>query len=143
MRFYSAVTRGDPENRPLLFIEGAKTTATALKGCLSFEKIANTYFAILFKDGLLEKALQNEGAEIYKTESEKIRGSGIAGYSMFTSDENAPLKVKGSAVYSLEWSPRSGYHGEEILYTYLTEDFSKDDLDFDYALMQYYMAQEK
>ena len=62
---------------------------------------------------------------------------------MFTSDENAPLKVKGSAVYSLEWSPRSGYHGEEILYTYLTEDFSKDDLDFDYALMQYYMAQEK
>lgn len=143
LRFYSAVTRGDPENRPLLFIEGAKTTATALKGCLSFEKIANTYFAILFKDGLLEKALQNEGAEIYKTESEKIRGSGIAGYSMFTSDENAPLKVKGSAVYSLEWSPRSGYHGEEILYTYLTEDFSKDDLDFDYALMQYYMAQEK
>lgn len=29
------------------------------------------------------------------------------------------------------------------LCTYLTEDFSKDDLDFDYALMQYYMAQEK
>ena len=142
-RFQSAVDEAIFKHKPLLFIEGEKTTTVALKYCLLAETKMERYCTPLFKDGLLEKALQNEGAEIYKTESEKIRGSGIAGYSMFTSDENAPLKVKGSAVYSLEWSPRSGYHGEEILYTYLTEDFSKDDLDFDYVLMRYYMAQEK
>lgn len=142
-RFQSVVMGYYCEYKPLLFIEGAKTAATALRFCLLSERKMAFHFTPLFKNGLLEKALQNEGAEISKTESGKIRGSGIAGYSMFTSDENAPLRVRGNAVYSLEWSPQGGYHGKEFLYTYLTEDFSKEDLDFDRVLMRYYMAQEE